>query len=120
MDALFLKTIALCALRIEISALFFTSTPWNFLGNKDYPGETLYYDFSILMASNFYLNVFKAKKFQEFFSPNRMYQFPRGTVTKYHKLDGLKQQEFIHTAALEDRSMKLRCWPGWALSEASK
>ena len=39
---------------------------------------------------------------------NKLYWVPRATITKYHKLDGLKQQILILTV-LEARSLKSRC-----------
>lgn len=43
----FFKSIALCDLKIERNALDIMSNPWNFVGNKEYPDEILYYGLSI-------------------------------------------------------------------------
>ena len=51
--------------------------------------------------------------------PQRLYQFPKAAVTKYHKLGGIKQQKFI-LPVLEAKSLKSRYWQGCALSEGSK
>lgn len=91
----FFKRTALCALGIEMSALVTMSNCCNFKGNNEYPGEILYYGFricrSICYLDLYFIYVW-GKKFLEFFSPDKMYQFPGGVITIYHKLDGLKQK----------------------------
>lgn len=49
--------------------------------------------------------------------PWHVYQFPSAAETKYHSLDGLKQQRYS-LVPLKCRSLKSRCWLCWFLLEA--
>lgn len=44
----------------------------------------------------------------------QLYSFPMAAITKYHKLSGLKQHEFIVSQFWEAGSPKLRCLQGLA------
>ena len=51
--------------------------------------------------------------------PQRLHQFPKAAVTKYHKPRDIKQQKFI-LSQFWRLSLKSRYWQGHTLSESSK
>lgn len=63
--------------------------------------------------------VLAAPKITQSNSEAPMHKVARATITKYHKLSGLKQHIYS-LIVLEVRSLRPRCWQGHVLSEGSR